>query len=183
MKHLNRLFYMAERLKLNAKSLGLSYNCEVKLFGYSEAEARVEDGKTYHYPEMFDVNIENWSTWKGNFLPQTGVWIREGRDLSGPGLTTAQMYRRMLEMMREHAKRIALHAEAEASNCVVHGNTLVVVENLDAREWLGTRAIFKIYDNEGNCSRWYGASAESALENSQPWVKHPVMIALETEEG
>ncbi len=106
MKHLEQVFSMRRRLTYYAEELGLSYPCELKLTNYDAAETRIEDGTEYSYPATFDVIIESWDTFKLSFRPEDGRWIREGASLGGAGLSTAQMYRRVRNNLRAHARHI-----------------------------------------------------------------------------
>lgn len=134
---------MSRRLERYARQLKHTYNCNVKLVEYSPAET--SDG----YPEMFDVIIENWNTWKGSFRIADGMFIREGRDLNGPGTPVHRLYRQMREELRAHAERIKLHEEARETNSVIFNGELIPCENVDAHMYLCGEYVFRIYTEEG----------------------------------
>jgi hypothetical protein len=180
-KQLEQVFKMKRRLACQAQVLGLSYSCEVKLMDYFAAEVRVEDGVAYAYPEMFGVIIENWNTFKGSFRLSDGRWVRESADLNSKGLTTPQIYRRMLKELKAHAKYIRLHNEARETNSVLFNGTLVVVENADAQERYHAETVFRLFEDNGQSSRWYGRSAEDALSNAYPWVKEKNLVMIQVE--
>jgi hypothetical protein len=184
MRHLNLLIDLGKRLNRHARALKMSYSCDVKLLGYSAAEMKIEDGETYEYPALVDLNIENWNTWKGSFRLSDGMFIREGMDLNGPGIRPSRLYRSMILELREHAKRIALINEAHETNSIIFNNSLVVVENADAREF-GRERVFTLIDENGNESNWLGHSAEDAVSNAYPWIKNfkLVMIRLKEVQG
>jgi hypothetical protein len=169
---LNQLIEMSKRLREHARRLKMSYDCSVVLLGHSKAETRIEDGKPYHYPETIDFNVENWSTFKGSYRVSDGRIIREGADLNGAGMSVAQLYKRMLSQLKAHAEVIALHDEAAKVNGIVFRGKIVKAKGFEARKWFGNRnTIFTIYTRKGK-SNWYGASAEDALSNASPWLKH-----------
>lgn len=184
MENLKQVFKIQSRLNHQARLLKLSYSCDTRILGYDKAETRMEDGTKYSYPETFHVNIEAWSTFKYSFRVSDGKWIREGVDLNSSGLSTAQVYKRVLENIKAHAKIIALHNEADASNCVVFNGALVVVENADAKSWMHPQTVWTLIDENGIESNWYGFGPKEALENAYPFVGRDsriVMIRLKEE--
>lgn len=177
----NKLIKFSKRLRQHARYLKMSYDCSVVLLEYSKAETRLEDRQEHTYPERIDLNIENWSTWKGSFRLSDGRFIREGTDLNGPGLSMFSLCRRMIRELEAHAERIKLYEEARATNSIVFNGSPVVVENADAEAWYSRRdVIFELYAADGTCSRWYGPNAETALNNSYPWTKNnpPVLMRV-----
>ena len=101
-----------------------------------------------------------------------GRIIPEGRDLNGPGLSIAQVYRKMLKILKAHAEVIALHDKASKVNGIVFRGKIVRAKGFEARKWFGNRnTVFTIYTRKGK-SQWYGASAEDALSNASPWLKY-----------
>ncbi len=160
----------------------MSYDCDLKITGYSNAETRIENGETYSYPSMFDIKIENWTTYKGSFRLSDGRFIGEGCDLNGPGLTVAQLYRRQLRQLKAHAELIKNIDHANETNSIFFKGTFVVVENADAKEWFHHETIFVIICEDGRETRWYGNRAEDALWNAAPFLGDlkPAMIRVET---
>jgi hypothetical protein len=184
MRHLNLLIDLGKRLNRHARALNMSYSCDIRMLGYSAAETRMEEGEEYQYPETINLNIENWNTWKGSFRLSDGMFIREGMDLNGPGIRPSRLYRSMILELREHAKRIALINEAHETNSIIFNDSLVVVENADAREF-GPRRVFTLIDEDGFEANWLGHSAEDAVSNAYPWIKKfkLVMIRLKEVQG
>ena len=103
---MKQLFSMKRRLKYKAQEMGLKYECKVEITDYSSTETKVEDnGKTYKYPESYEIRIESRSTHHYS-MKANGRWIECGRNLSGKGQSTAQVYKTILLELREHADEI-----------------------------------------------------------------------------
>lgn len=106
MKQLELVFKMKRMLKYHSSALGLGFECNLVLDGYSPANAVVEDdGKTYHYPESFELKIENQNNHFYTFRVKDGKMLREGCTLTGPGLSVAQVYRKQLQELKDTAFR------------------------------------------------------------------------------
>lgn len=106
MKAMSELFKMKRMLKFHAKTLGLSYDCEVKIHDYTAAFTQIENGKPFHYPETFTVKIESWSNHFYDLRVSDGRMIREGTNLNGPGVSVAYVYRKIRRELKEHAAKI-----------------------------------------------------------------------------
>lgn len=181
MNNLNKLIELSKRLRQHARRLNMSYDCNVILLNYSIAESRVEDGKTYNYPEMIDFNIENWSTFKGTFRLSDGRVIREGVDLNSVGMSIGQLYKRMLIQLKAHAETIALHNKATKENALVFRGKLVKAKGFEAKTWFGVETIFTIHTRVGK-SDWYGRNADDALSNAAAFLKQqPTRIEVKKE--
>ncbi|HNA61476.1 MAG TPA: hypothetical protein PKW79_00160 [Rhabdochlamydiaceae bacterium] len=103
MNTLKMLFKTQKKYYLKACDLELGHlKCVIK--DYSEAETKVENGKTYHYPEVINVKFENWSNWFFSYRLKDGRWIPEGSDLNGKGLSTFKLMRNMIREMRAYAE-------------------------------------------------------------------------------
>lgn len=103
MSQLEQLFKMKRMLKSKSLALGLSYECVVEIIDYSKAFAQIEDGEEYLYPSTFEIKIESRSNHFYSLRVVDGAWIREGRNLLGPGRTAAQVYRMIVRELKEHA--------------------------------------------------------------------------------
>jgi hypothetical protein len=104
MKALEQIMKLRDRLRFQSRELGLAYECAVNVVGYERAERRIEDGKTFHYPETIGVVIESRSTWKTSVRTSDARWIIEGRKLSGPGISHVRIYREVLRELKQHAR-------------------------------------------------------------------------------
>lgn len=92
------------RRRLNRRPCGLESRVDVKIIEVSDAKTQDEGDGKYDYPETIEVKIENWSNYFFSVRTKDNRWIYEGRPLSGKGYTTAQIYRHMLEELRDHKK-------------------------------------------------------------------------------
>lgn len=97
------------RQRLGWKPCGLDSNVNVIVSSFNEAfTMREDDGKDYSYPETIEVKIENWSNHWYSVRTSDGRWIREGQDLSGPGLSAGQVYRRMLNELKNRKPKLGV---------------------------------------------------------------------------
>ncbi len=88
------------RKRLMRVPCGLDSRVDVFICDAIDAFTQDEDGKTVQYPETIEVKIENWSNHFYSVRVSDGRWIPEGSNLDGRGLTSAQVYRRMLNEVR-----------------------------------------------------------------------------------
>ncbi len=109
---MEQVFKMKRMLKSKSRELGLGYVCLLEVVDYSKAFAQIEDGEEYLYPSTFEIKIESRSNHFYSFRIVDGEWIREGRSLTAKGLTTAQVYRRIVRELKEHANEIQLRKAA-----------------------------------------------------------------------
>lgn len=105
---MKQVFKMKRMLKAKSRELGLGYVCLLEVVDYSKAFTQVEDGEEYLYPSTFEIKIESRSNHFYSLRVVDGAWIREGRNLLGPGRTAAQVYRMIVRELKEHANDIQL---------------------------------------------------------------------------
>lgn len=115
MKEITQVLALKRRLSRQSKRLDLSYVCELVIQDYSPEFTQDELGTLFTYPETLEIKIENWENCFYSFRVKDSRWIREGSRLDGVGLTTAQVYRRMLKMLKAHAVSIAEHKAGKAA--------------------------------------------------------------------
>jgi len=101
---MEQVFKMKRMLKAKSRELGLGYVCLLEVVDYNKAHAQIEDGEEYLYPSTFEIKIESRSNHFYSLRVVDGAWIREGRNLSGPGRTAAQVYRMIVRELKAHAK-------------------------------------------------------------------------------
>jgi hypothetical protein len=97
---------MGRRLERYTRELGLSYRCPVIIKEYSPAYDQNEDGVVYSYPERISVKIESHSNHWFDVRVSDGRWIREGKILSGKGLSAGQVYKQIRQELKDHAAQI-----------------------------------------------------------------------------
>jgi hypothetical protein len=102
---LRAMFELIRRFERMADRMGFR-NMRAKVIGYYEGNVATEEGKRYTYPETFEVKVENWNNHFYSYRVDDGAWIREGTDLTGNGLSTAQVYRRQLRELRKFKQYI-----------------------------------------------------------------------------
>jgi hypothetical protein len=154
--------------------------CIALIKAHTPAEDRVEDGETYHYPEVIEVKFESWSNHWFSYRVRDGRWVPEGCNLNGEGLSTYRLMRRLIRELHDYRLQVELHREARETNCLVWGQFLVPMVNVD-RHFFEHQAhpVFTIHTSDGNSSDWFGHSAEDALKNASGWLHHtPVAIEL-----
>lgn len=81
-----------------------------KVFKYEPADDRVEEGKTYHYPEMMGFNIESRNTYKLT-MRGDGMIVDEGKDLNGPGIPPKQIIDEVVEEIKDWSEMVKKHDE------------------------------------------------------------------------
>lgn len=169
MKQLNDLFALNKRLNSIASDLALEYKPD---FRYLEIDA-----------DFIHFNIESRNTHKLSMRLSDSRIVNEGNQLEAKGRSLDEVEASISQELRDHAVFIALNKHARETNSLLFNGKLVVVENIDAHEFLKRDAKFCLYRADGNFSTWYGYSAENALGNAYPWVKDQdlVMISLEVE--
>jgi hypothetical protein len=159
--------------------VGLAYEANATIIGAETGGQRIEDGQSFSYPSTIVLKIEGRSNWFVDVRVVDGVCILEGRDLNGPGLTLAALYRRVLIELREHAELIRLNNEADAVNGVVFNGRIVPVVGCEAGAWFHRETVFAIVAPSGR-SRWFGNNARDALSNAAPFLREqPTSIELE----
>ena len=99
-KKLVLIFEMIKRFKAAARKQGFD-NIEATVIEYSVGRKTIENGVPYTYPDTLEVKFENWENHFFSYRLQDGRFIPEGCDLSGKGLTLAQVYRKQLKELRE----------------------------------------------------------------------------------
>jgi hypothetical protein len=104
MKHLTTLFRVKRKLEAWYRDTDL----KIYIQDYSAAEKRNEDGKIYEYPATIEVKFENQSNHFYSFRLKDGMFIREGSNLNGKGLTAVEVYRRQAREARERRLRLQI---------------------------------------------------------------------------
>ena len=79
---------------------------KVVIQDYCPAETKVEDDKTYHYPETIEVKFENQSNSFYSYRLSDGTFVPEGRDMCKPGLTIKQVYKRQALEAKARRERL-----------------------------------------------------------------------------
>lgn len=102
----SKIARLNRRLDSYRRRLGLEYDVPVKITGVDTGGPRVEDSGTYVYPTTLEVKIEARSNRFYSVRVVDGVWVPEGRSLSGPGRSLFQVYRSVLRELAEHAADI-----------------------------------------------------------------------------
>lgn len=185
MKQLNEVLKVIKFFEEYARYELRNIKCSTltaKISHYNEAETRIEDGGTFHYPETIDVSFYSWSTSHYSYRLSDARWIRESADLNGKGISTFRLMRRLIKEIKAYKQHCELHHEARQTNSLVFNGSLVPCENIDSRDFLnrhGLEAVFKITTEDGFSSNWYGYNAEDALHNAAPFLSsQPALIAL-----
>lgn len=77
----------------------------VTIKSYNEPMVQDEDGQKFSYPESLGFNIESGSTFKLDLLAD-GRIIPEGKDLSGPGISQEELFKKVADDVAEWSNRI-----------------------------------------------------------------------------
>lgn len=184
LKLVNRIRSLDRRLRRQSQRFGLAYEASAFIVEACIGGPRVENGETFVYPSTLELKIEGRSNWFYSVRIVDGALIPEGRALSDPGRTLADVYRSVVRELKEHAAAIKLQNEADAMNGVVFRGAIIPVVGCKADDWFsvfkgGRETVFAIVTPSGR-SRWFGCSAREALNNAAPFLKEtPLSIELE----
>lgn len=104
MKSLEVLF----RFKRKLQAWYSDTDLKIVITDYSAAESKVEGDKLYHYPETFEVKIENQNNHFYSFRTSDARFIGVGQDLVySKGLTAAQLYKQMALEAKARRERLS----------------------------------------------------------------------------